>query len=976
MDKTSIQVELEKIDRAIAAQEALSGTLPDEQLSAGLDLLRRKQEELVARLDAMSLSAQATVSGGGTVAQGVGNRVVGEGGVLVDGDVDGDVIGTQNIYQSSADHSWIKLYLEKLISICDPLDLSAVDEYYVADPQATPIRIKDVFTSLYLAWGDQSITRRPGQPVVEVILKSAGQGESKMREREEEEVVSALEAIAAMNRLVILGYPGGGKSTLVNYLAGQMARRCLGQHLEEDALSGWPVETTLLPVRIILRHFAARLPDDVPPGPKGGLVWDYLEETLLPQWGCREALPEIKQILVAEGGLVLFDGLDEVPESIEDARRSLIKEAITDFAAPLGQCKVIVTCREYAYKEGDAWRLPEQAFPQVELALFASEQIEQFTRTWYGLTGPMKGWDSERCRKEAENLFAATQKWPHLQELAPYPLLLTLMAQVHGRDGTLPDDRADLYDRAVNLLLAHWENRIVREAEGGRRIEPGLIMQLGVRTETLKSALARVAFQAHEQQEQTSERDERAADISRDALWEELQAVLGSYDQAKLVTDYIQDRAGLLQARDRFTYTFPHRTFQEYLAALHVWKEANPGETLAVRVKRDLGWWREVFLLAAGQQKGTPKNVTELVEWLLPVRVSGKVTPTLAQRAVLTGQALRETVFAQNTRPQDPDYRFTETMLRVKAWLEAAMLAEESVPVRDRAAAGRELGRLSWPDGRPLDDRMGIGFLIQNGIKMPSIAWGEIVPAGKYLIGDKEAKYSDEALRPASIATNYRLARYPVTVAQFACFAEAKDVDDDVWWLGMPREEKYKARIAESWWPFSNRPRETVSWYQAIAFCRWLNHHLKAAGLIAEDEEIDLPLEEEWEVAARYAGEGQTDRRIYPWGSESITPEYANYGETGLRETSAVGIFPAGQQPKLGLYDLSGNVWEWCRNKYGKPEEMAVDEGGDSRVLRGGSWNNDPDLVRAASRYGFNPNSRFNYYGFRVVRRLPSHSDH
>ncbi|GIK58134.1 MAG: hypothetical protein HND44_10695 [Chloroflexi bacterium] len=79
---------------------------------------------------------------------------------------------------------------------------------------------------------------------------------------------------------------------------------------------------------------------------------------------------------------------------------------------------MVVTCREYAYKRGDAWRLPEADFPVVDLALFAPEQIEQFTLTWYQLTGPYKGWDAARCQREAQRLYAASQQWRHLRELA------------------------------------------------------------------------------------------------------------------------------------------------------------------------------------------------------------------------------------------------------------------------------------------------------------------------------------------------------------------------------------------------------------------------------------------------------------------------------------------------------------------------------------------------------------------------------
>jgi formylglycine-generating enzyme required for sulfatase activity len=156
---------------------------------------------------------------------------------------------------------------------------------------------------------------------------------------------------------------------------------------------------------------------------------------------------------------------------------------------------------------------------------------------------------------------------------------------------------------------------------------------------------------------------------------------------------------------------------------------------------------------------------------------------------------------------------------------------------------------------------------------------------------------------------------------------------------GMPANAR---ELGEQAFPYANHPRERVSWYQAVAFCRWLTARLHAGTLpvdgISGDARqyvITLPHEYEWEAAARYP-----DGRFYPWGAD-FDPEKANTDEGKIGGTTAVGIYPAGRQPQLDLYDLSGNVWEWCRNKYGKPDDDRVDAGGDGRALRGGSWQLD-----------------------------------
>ncbi|MCA9872742.1 MAG: SUMF1/EgtB/PvdO family nonheme iron enzyme, partial [Anaerolineales bacterium] len=755
---------------------------------------------------------------------------------------------------------------------------------------------------------------------------------------------------------------GGGKSTLVNYLATTLARQRLTGG--STGLPDWPAEPPL-PVRIVLRRFAAWLVetvgDDVPEV-KAGLVWRYLEEKLLADWGCREAYRHVKETLHTAGGVIFFDGLDEVPESVVDGRRTLIKETITDFAGPLDTCKVIVTCREYAYKKDDAWRLPEAQFPVIDLALFQAEQIRQFAQTWYRVTGPRQEWDANKQALEAKRLADAVLAKAHLRELGQYPLLLTLMAQVHGRYGDLPENRADLYDRAVNLLLSHWENRLVRQADGSKKWEPGLIARLDLRREDVRSVLEAIAFAAHERQEGQSNRDKQAADIGRDELWEGLLPLVGSYDRAKEVTDYIQQRSGLLQAREHFTYVFPHRTFQEYLAAAHVWSlPDDPVEALYTRLQRDAAWWREIFLLAAGQARADAYRVKSLVERLTAGQPRPDVSEWQLWGAVLAAQTIHETNFMRFVRGKEADHPFVRVEAGVRAWLEAALVAEGSLKPGQRAEAGRALGR--WIE----DTRPGVGVVEREGMKLPDIAWGNWVKAGQYTIGrNKNARWSLK-LQEVKIPHDFCLARYPITNAQFQCFVEAFDRDNATWWQGIPDSERL---FREPRFAYANHPRETVSWYQAVAFCRWLSDKLEM--------DIWLPHEYEWEIAALWPNENAQEY-FYPWRS-GFDAAKANMREgSKLDQPTTVGIYPSGRNEALELYDLSGNVREWCRNRYQKPQSDIDPEkvviSSDSRVLRGGSWNHYRSNARADYRLGSPPGARGGFSGFRVVvvRVSPSH---
>jgi formylglycine-generating enzyme required for sulfatase activity len=160
-----------------------------------------------------------------------------------------------------------------------------------------------------------------------------------------------------------------------------------------------------------------------------------------------------------------------------------------------------------------------------------------------------------------------------------------------------------------------------------------------------------------------------------------------------------------------------------------------------------------------------------------------------------------------------------------------------------------------------------------------------------------------------------------------------------------------------------NHPVVGVSWYEALAFARWLDafyrEHADEMGAKAKSEEakalwqgiasgrlhVALPSEAEWEKAGR-----GTDGRRYPWG-ENADPNLANYDETGIGSTSAVGCFPGGRSVN-GAEEMSGNVWEWVKGE---------------NNLRGGSFHDVSWDVRCAYRGGDYPDVRGGNLGFRLV---------
>lgn len=240
------------------------------------------------------------------------------------------------------------------------------------------------------------------------------------------------------------------------------------------------------------------------------------------------------------------------------------------------------------------------------------------------------------------------------------------------------------------------------------------------------------------------------------------------------------------------------------------------------------------------------------------------------------------------------------------------------------------------------DPRHGAG--VKDGV--PDIAWVDI-PGGQVKL---EKITSEFEVKP------FRIAKYPVTNAQFDAFLKVQGgYDNGEWWEDIEQSHGRE----QSKWQEANCPRENVSWYEAVAFCRWLS--------AKTGTNIRLPTEWEWQQAAT----GGDPQREYPWeggweGSRS------NSFESRLDRTTAVGMYPLGATHH-GLLDMVGNVWEWCLNtdeKPDQPEAVTINKTGGRRGIRGGSWNFRPGNLRTSDRYWFYADNRGGNIGFRLAQDL------
>jgi hypothetical protein len=506
-------------------------------------------------------------------------------------------------------------YLNHLFTQLRKLALSGVDPELANDPKAQ-MDLDAVYTAL--------LTRELRR---EEVSEEDHLGEGGPLGREGEPL-SALEQLDRHERLVLLGEPGSGKSTFVGFVALCMAGELLGREDANLAILTSPLPDDkghsqkelqlwrhgpILPVRVVLRDFAAAgLPKQ---GTKAGArhLLDFLRAEL-ERSGLGGFADDLEAELRNDGGLLLLDGLDEVPEA--EARRVQLRDVVRDFAGAFPECRILVTSRIYAYQNQD-WNLGAE-FQEATLAPFSRGQIRRFVVRWYDEVARRRGLTPGDARGKAALLEQAILSNDRLLSLAERPLLLTLMASLHAwRGGTLPEKRESLYAAAVDLLLAHWERqRVVQGADGMPVvIQRSLTEWLKVSQDRLRSALDQLAFRAHAEQESA----EGTADISEGDLLAALARVSGTAEaNPTLLVEFLRDRAGLLLPRGVGVYTFPHRTFQEYLAARHLTVDDFPAK-LATLVRDEPERWRETLLMAGAKAaRGTPSGVWQLARELSP----------------------------------------------------------------------------------------------------------------------------------------------------------------------------------------------------------------------------------------------------------------------------------------------------------------------------------------------------------------------
>jgi HEAT repeat protein len=360
-------------------------------------------------------------------------------------------------------------------------------------------------------------------------------------QRERTKVVDSDRAVTDYKRLVIIGNPGSGKTTLLKHLALKWCR----ENLEKK-------ERLLIPIPIVLRQLA-----DSNTGIREYIdaVFEKYEFPNVKKW--------IEKDLKAGKCRLLLDGFDELA-SKESQKK--VAEEIERFIKKYKKVPVLVTSRIAGYHD------ELRGFTKAELLEFDDEQIGKFTENWFGKKDP----------ERASSVLAAITGNEQIKALARNPLMIAIIAIIYEEDRKLPERRADLYQRCVEVLLSKWD------------VQKRLKNKFGA--DKKEFILRKLAFYGHTNNKRIITQEEVGTQI----LEHFPRLGLEEKDLAPFLEE-IWQRSFLLRQISMDSYDFLHLSFQEYFTALELTKRDDATDIILDHL--DEPWWEEPILLYVGISK-------------------------------------------------------------------------------------------------------------------------------------------------------------------------------------------------------------------------------------------------------------------------------------------------------------------------------------------------------------------------------------
>lgn len=784
-------------------------------------------------------------------------------------------------------------------------------------------------------------------------------------------------------RVLIKGDPGSGKTTLLRYLAVSCARALRANKKEGDdnrilkKRLGWNKRP--FPLFLSLINLSGRQ------------TWSTDDSLVHSFWiGLN---PELKKLcpekyfenkLQKEQCIILLDAFDELGS--QKARQAIAEK--TGALANLYQNKehiFVATARpvgyegqldKYGFLTYQVQDLDEGSRTRLVRQRFASIAIEESIGKSYQECRTIENQYHDRTGR----LLSRIKQNSHLRQLTHNPLLLTLIVMIDAANIDIPERRHELYFECVTVLADTWHREKLKEA----RLEETPEAEIITRTEKIK-LLAALAMEMQLRRKEPDEPSliprQKAEEIITHLLKDEFKLAVPPNEQrpenyhrrlAQELTNGIRVQSGILVEKGYDPNTnepliaFSHLSFQEYLCAKCLVE--NPElQTVLYQNLTNPAWQEVVMLYRAisgdGEviQKMLSKDTAQPAGLLLAATCTAEYDHGIesAVKKQITNR-LREQVLKVRSKDQSSFLRSfmklgrTENMdillSLLKTWDEKFAISLfdtigslEFEDSEKRDLAEKLLGLLSSAEQLTIKAKVALGQAVE---RLGDIRFEQIEPAmfhiekGEFLFGDNKAK----KFLPA-----FEISKYLITNIEYKRFIDA---------TGYSQPENWK----DGFYPpgKGNHPVVYVSWFDAMAYCRWLSQVSKAKN------KYRLPTEFEWEKAAR-----GTDGREFPWG-KTFDKEKCNSRDSGIGDTSPTGIFQNGISP-YGIFDVAGNVWEWTDSSYGFWDrikwKIPILKKDSYRVVRGGSWGSNFDyFFRCAVRNDDHPVSRVNYVGFRLVR--------
>ncbi len=802
-------------------------------------------------------------------------------------------------------------------------------------------------------------------------------GEGPQRQLKREPLADVTEAVEKYPAFVLLGAPGSGKSTVLRRLVRHAAQTYLA-----DA-------STRLPLFVELGsyHWERQSPEEFARAEWAGQVTtDFVE-------------------LARQGRLLLLaDGLNEMPylppqpagESQPAGERAADWKAFIGKyfaeAAP-GSGRAILSSRDQSDYDQPL------GLPRVEIEPLKPDQVARFAAV--------------RLGGQAETFLRAVERLD-LTSLARVPISLFVLTELFkSAGGELPTNKGWLFRAYADLVwrqLYPKASNPEREAHLAALAELGYAMQQQGESTILPAAELTGLLPAQVRLPKRFQPVATPAEVVFERAW----------------------RSGLLSlvSETEQTYKFGHQLVQEQFAARALLTRWQAGETLAE-------WWQTARtpaeMPAPGGDDWEPLPLPPPTRWeqttLLAAGITGRpdefVKAVLAANPALAGRCLAEggPVVSAETR----------------AAVQQALLRDLSDPAlhrRTRIQAGRVLAQVGDPRLAPVTINS-VEVILPDLVEIPG-GTATLGSAEAEAFDDEQPVHQVEvaafhlARHPVTNAEyrcfiragGYDTEHYwtpagwqwrqgqgetsgpvedilqrrqyvlenPGLLEQLFQEGRLTPQARDTWQTLAEMSEEEARRQVSVWYPVaaheqpsywddpaynpSNQPVVGVTWYEAMAYCAWLDEQVRQrepgeeanewptgglwdqikSSIVNRQSSIRLPTEAEWEWAA-----GGPDHRRYPWGPE-FDADKANTLEGRVLGTTPVGAYPAGMAPGCGALDLTGNVWEWTHSQY-RPYPYRVDDGREEETtgtnvrytVRGGSWSDYRRLARVSSRYSNYP---------------------